>query len=81
MFVPKTNGDKKTQCKLYISLPFLEKKRGKWPYFEEKNHMMPYLDSEFLLVTNTEMDSKKIYFSCSTLTFNQIWLILIVDYL
>jgi hypothetical protein len=34
----------------------------KWPYFEEKIHMMPYLFSEFLLVIITEMDSKKIIF-------------------
>jgi hypothetical protein len=58
MFVPKENDEKKTQCKLYISLPFWGKKMGKWPYFEEKNHIMPYLDSEFLLVISTKMDSK-----------------------
>ncbi len=41
--------NKKTQFKLHNNF-FLEKMLQKLPYFEEKGHMLPYLDNEFLLV-------------------------------
>ncbi len=36
-------------------LAFFGKNMEKWSYFEGKIHIMPYLDSEFLLVISTKM--------------------------
>jgi hypothetical protein len=58
MFVPKKNGDKKNPMQIVHKLAFFGKNMEKWPYFEGKNHIMPYLDSEFLLIISTKMDLK-----------------------
>jgi hypothetical protein len=54
MFVPKKNGDKKIPMQIVHNLAFYGKIVEKWPYFEEKNHVMAYLDSDFLLVISTK---------------------------
>jgi hypothetical protein len=54
MFVPKKNGDKKIPMQIVHKLAFYGKIVEKWPYFEEKNHVMAYLDSDFLLVISTK---------------------------